>query len=173
MVKRIISVYTLILPVVFFISSCATTYTNEKLIVGGWKTIHAEAYNEKGINKSGTKPAATQQAKSGPSTIKPVTNPPKEQPGKDDRLTRMIQTEIRSTLSVYDNKTFEKTYEGKVTKGTWKLQKKGTRIIARNNETSKKTMMDILSISDTTATVVETTDFGKIKINYIKRKSRP
>jgi hypothetical protein len=153
---------------ILFITSCAVTYPNEKLIVGDWKPVTAEKYvppprpSKSQATPGDTVKAAKKAARQASDAIAP-------DPKDENQLKRMIQTELRSPISVYASKDVVKFYPGKNVKGTWKMKKKGTRIVAKELHGDKKLTMDILEITDNSATVVERLPFGDIKIVYSRK----
>jgi hypothetical protein len=165
--KRLLSFFILS-SLVIFLYSCAATYPNEKLIVGDWKTIKVEKYEPPvKAPKPSNKPAdTTHKSHKKSSTATAVAPDPK----LEHQLERMIQTEMRSSMTVYPNKNVAKFYPGKTVKATWKMKKKGTRIVAKELNSDKKMTLDILEINDNTATVVERLPFGDIKILYMKQQ---
>ena len=160
--------YMLGLFMTLLIASCATTYPNEKLLIGKWNPVHAEEYIKPVTNKTGSTQAPKQPVKN----KTPEQSEPSQSTGTESRasnkLTHMIQTELRSPFIVYANKTAEKNFPGKTVTANWKMKKKGTRVIAKNPETSKQLKIDILSISDSTLEVIEYSDAGNLKVKYIK-----
>ena len=154
---------------ILFIASCAVTHPNEQLIVGDWKPVKAEKYIPP-PKESKTKQVPADSAKMARKAQKQFKEEPAGDSKQDNQWERMVVTELRSPITVYPNKTVSKFYPGKTAKGTWKLKKKGTRIIAKESQTNKKLTMDILQVTETTATVIERFPFGDIKIEYVREK---
>ncbi len=152
----------------FLISSCATFYPNQKYLIGTWKTEKVEKYKVPNLQI----PAAGTQAKTKPGTgdTKALADTAGQPSQLEGKLDRMIQTELRSTLTLNANKTAIKEFNGKTIHGNWKLTNHGTRLLASNKETGKKMTIDILHINDTSAVVTESFPFGSLKITYKKEK---
>jgi hypothetical protein len=174
-ISRLFILFALI-SLVPFANSCKVTYPNEKYMIGSWTPVKVEKYTEPvtptaegEIPKEAQRPVAksdtnVQKGKSGTQSSVQTRTP-------EEELQRMITTEGRTTLVVYsEKKMVVKNYPGKIVKGTWKMKKKGTQVIAKEITTGKKMTMDILSINDTSAVVVERLPYGDIKITYKKDK---
>jgi hypothetical protein len=167
----ILSAFIIAIP---FINGCKVTYPNEKYLNGKWVPVKVEKYIEPG--KVASEQANKQQSQQ--PVVKSDTNVQKDKAKNsgtvqsrtpEQNLSRMIEVEQRTVLEIFpENKTVVKDYHGKVVKATWKMKKKGTRIIAKENTTGKKLTLDILEINDTSVVVIEHSPVGKIKIHYRK-----
>lgn len=168
MVKKGLFFYAAGFLLAIITTSCATVYPNEKLIVGKWRPVHAEEYIEMKANNTSSKPAVKQTEKNTVVVQNTETVTTGAQAHSGDKMNRMIQTELQSPMVIYANKTAEKTFPNRTVTVTWKMKKKGTRVIATNEQTSRQLKLDILSVSDSTLVVVERSDEGNIKVKYIK-----
>jgi hypothetical protein len=166
--KRLLLFFTGML-FILLIASCAVTHPNEQLIVGDWKPVKAEKYIPP-PKESKTKQSQADTAKMARKSQKPKKARLAGDTEFENQLQRMMQTEMRSPISVNANNTVVKFYPGKIIKGTWKLKKKGTRIVAKEKEANKKMTLDILEISENSISVVERFPFGDIKIDYARKK---
>ena len=168
MIKRILFFYFPGLFLTMLVASCATIYPNEKLLIGKWNPVHAEEYVKPVAGKTGSMNAPKQPVKSNAPEQNNLSPSTGTESRANDKMIHMIQTELRSPFVVYANKTAEKNFPGKTVNANWKMKKKGTRVIAKNPETSKQLKIDILSISDSTLEVIEYSDAGNLKVKYIK-----
>ena len=155
------------LTVALLISSCATFYPNQKKLIGTWKPEKVEKYNMPDLP---TQAAANQQkARPGEEGTTPATTP--ANPSRaESQLARLIENEKRSMLTFNADKTALVDFHGKTIKGTWKLKKQGTRLLASSKETEQKLDLEILHVNDTSAVMIETLPFGSLKITYKKVK---
>lgn len=156
--------------------SCKTTYPTEKLLQGKWTPVKVESYKGEGSQN------ATKSSKSSSTAVKSsaVKDSTSRSAGgsdagalsgseKDVQLHRMMVVEERASLEVFtDKKMVLKNYNTKVAKAKYKLKNKGYQVSAKEITTGKKLTLDILSINDTSAVVVERFPFGDIKITYHK-----
>jgi len=156
------------ITVAFLISSCATIHPNQKYLIGTWKAEKVEKYNVPNLQI----PAASTQGKTKPDTgdTKASADTAGQSSRVEGQIARLIQTELRSTLTLNANKTAIKEYHGKTVHGKWKLTNHGTRLLANSKETGKKMTFDILNINDTSAVVTKSFPFGSLKITYKKVK---
>jgi hypothetical protein len=148
---------------IFLIASCTSTKQIENRMVGTWKAVTVEPIGVPSF------PAAAQTA------AKPAGNdstlaPTHEQSRLEGQISRMIESEKRSTLTINADKTAVKEYPGKTINASWKLKKKGTRIVAKSKDTGKNLTLDIVKITDSTAVVESTMQYGTMKITYKKVK---
>jgi hypothetical protein len=154
--------------ITFLISSCATFSPNQKYLIGTWKAEKVEKYNMTNLQI----PAAGPQGKTKP--VAGDTRPSADTAGQSSRIgvqiDKIIQTELRSTLTLNADKTAIKENHGKTYHGKWKLTNHGTRLLATSKETGKKKTFDILHINDTSAVITESFPFGSLKITYKKEK---
>jgi len=164
--KRLLTVI-FALSSAFLITSCVTTYPNQKLLIGTWKTVKVEKSNIP-ATFGRTDPTALRAT--------PVTAPhsdsaaPAAQASKaEQQLARLIQAESRSTMTINADKTAVKEYPGKTIHGTWKF-KNNTNVQVVSKETDKKVLFEILKINDTLAIVKEPLPVGELKITYKKIK---
>ena len=178
---KLLSLIALILIMVLAYS-CKVTYPNEKLLIGKWRPVKIDKYTE-----PGTVPATT--AKPASISVKPGPTKPSipqdsasinaESTGvgtateveKENRLSRSIRAEERTSLEIFrEKKTVVKTYQGKPFKGTWKMKNKGTQVVAKDNLSGRKFIIDIMHINDTSVVVLERLPWGNLKITYHKEK---
>ena len=168
-----------IFPLLAFISlivvanSCKVTYPNEKLIIGKWKPVKVEkSFDTSYLKAQGTQlpksavamDTASQKKGKKSSSQAPAVN-------KDNQLIRLAQSEERSSFEmISENKQVLKHYPGKTISGTWKMKKKGTRIVVKGKENGKKFTIDILDINDSTLVAKEQFPFGLLKVTYHKEK---
>ena len=157
---------TIFIITLIIAASCAVKpHPNEKRIEGKWKPLKIERI----VDSSAIQAAAHAGG----------TNPPKEsKTGKPTRsggdpkraanAERLYQTEMRSTLEIFPDKTAIKSYPGKDIKLTWKMKSNGTRLVAKNPENKAKFVIDIEDISDTKIIVIEHAQIGDIRITYAK-----
>jgi hypothetical protein len=168
-----LSAFSMLLLIGIIISSCATNHAVEKLLVGKWNPVTVE-----NLTPNSYQPGATETVKVDTSTEEGThkevnltlpTNPT----GKNAKIERFMSTEMRSpiTLSIINKqKTVEKFIPGKTAKGTWKLTKRGKRIVIKESETGKSYTVDIVSLSDTATVFIERLPFGDLKVKYAKQK---
>ena len=164
--KRLLTVF-FALSFAFLITSCATTYPNQKLLIGAWRTVKVEKSNI---------PATLGKTDPTPLRTTPVTAPhsdsvaPAREASKaEQQLARLIQSESRATLTINADKTAVKEYPGKTIHGTWKF-KNNTHLQVVSKETDKKMIFEIQKINDTLAIVKEPLPVGELKITYKKIK---
>jgi hypothetical protein len=159
-----------------FAVSCKVTYPTEKYLQGKWTPIKVEKYVEPGTapakpakSKSTAVKTAVVDTTAGAKVLAADAMTPETD--ADITLNRMIVVEQRATLEVFtDKKMVIKDYQRKVAKATYKLKKKGYVVNAKEIDSGKKLTLEILSINDTSAVVVERFPFGDIKIEYQKVK---
>jgi hypothetical protein len=158
------------------LASCATVHPNQALLPGTWKVTSIEKYvdpNAPVKTASETAAATAKQAprvKPGDSTAKGGVSPALQEPPRtEDLIRRMIMVEERSSLIINPNGTAAKQYPGKVIKATWKMKKKGTRIVVKEMSTKQKWQFDILEISDKRAVLLRRSEYGDFKIVYVKQ----
>lgn len=154
--------------VAFLISSCATIHPNQKYLIGTWKAEKVEKYNVPNLQI----PAASTQGKTKPGTedIKASADTAGQSSRIEGQIARLIQSELRSSLTVNADKTAIKEYHGKTFHLKWKLKNQGTRLLAKSKETGRDMTYDILNINDTSAVVTASFPFGSLKITYKKEK---
>ncbi len=178
---KISAIYSVlsILAIAAFIS-CATIHPNEKKLVGTWKTVSAEVYTE----TPAPAPAATTAKKTSvtpPDSAKAsnagrqiTITPAEAEKRKSEVLNRILKAELKSTMriTIVDKKTkvFEKFLPEKTIKGTWKMTKKGTVITTKEMQSDRKIVMNLLSITDSTALVIEHLQYGDLKVKFVKEK---
>ena len=164
--KRLLTVF-FTFCVAFLITSCATTYPNQKLLIGTWRTVKVEKSNIP-ATLGRTDPTALRAT--------PITAPHNDTTGgvketskAEQQLERLIKAESRSTMTINVDKTAVKEYPGKTIHGTWKF-KNNTHLLVVSKETDKKVLFEILKINDTLAIVKEPLPVGELKITYKKIK---
>ncbi len=164
--KRLLTVLFTI-SVAILITSCATTYPNQKLLIGTWSPVKVEKANI---------PATP--GRTGTTALKatPVTAPVKDSAASareasqaEQQQARLMKIEYRATLTINADKTAIKEYPGKTIHGTWKM-KSNTNLQVVSKEADKKMLFEILKINDTLAIVKEPLPFGVLKITYKKIK---
>ncbi|MGA2824117.1 MAG: hypothetical protein ABSE72_11395 [Bacteroidales bacterium] len=165
--KRLLTLF-FAFTVVFLISSCAILQPNQKYLIGTWKAVKAEKYN---IPNTPSNTAANAQ-KSKNSTGEKIDSSAvaRQLLNTERQFTRLIVTELLSTIIMNANKTAIKEFNGKTEHAKWKLRNNGTRLLVNSKETGKKLTIDIQHINDTSAVVVEHLPVGSLKITYKKEK---
>jgi hypothetical protein len=151
--------------VIFLIASCTSTKPIENRMVGTWKAVTVEPVGVPNL-PAGAQTAAQPARAASDSTLAPTHEPSR----LESQITRMIDSEMRSTLTINPDKTAIKEYPGKTIHATWKLKKKGTRIVAKSKDTGKNLTLDLLKINDSTVVVESTMQYGTMKITYKKVK---
>ncbi len=174
-------IFSLFLFGVVFVSSCATTHPNAKLLVGTWKPESVEKYIDPNAIPEPQPAANTANA--------PVIQPGKVKPGdsskisgakgraeagqagqrKEAALDRLIRSEQRAEFQIFENGTAVKTFYPKPLKTKWKMKKKGTRVVAKELDGDRKFVVDLVDISERRCTIIEHTQAGDLKIVYIKQ----
>jgi hypothetical protein len=140
----------------------------QKRLLGTWKVVKVEKYNIPNIPT----PAPQNTQKGGGDTTKMSATATLHQASKmEDRLNRIIQNEMQSTLTIKADKTAVEERSGKSVKGTWKLKKHGTLLLVNSKEKGKKMTIDIIHVSDTSAVVIQHLPIGGLKITYKKVKN--
>ena len=82
----------------------------------------------------------------------------------------MVDTELRSSMTVNADKTAIKEYPGKTVHASWKLKDKGRSLFIKTKETDRELTFFIQRINDTSAVFTATTPVGKFKVTYKKEK---
>jgi hypothetical protein len=166
--KRLLTVF-FIVTIAFLVSSCAVFYPNQKKLIGTWKAVKVEKLE---VNvPTATAPAAGTEAKTRTGTGEAKSSAGLPDSAKvEKQISRMIDNEMKSTLTINADKTAIKEYPGKTVHATWKLKKRGTRLLVNTKETGKKLTLDILHINDTSVIVKATVPYGSMKVTYRKEK---
>jgi hypothetical protein len=173
--SKLISFIAISIILVFAVS-CKVTYPTEKYLQGKWTPVKVEKYVEPGTASAKSSKSASSGIKStkvdttdGAKGQAAVATTPES--NEETMLNRMIVVEQRATLEVFtDKKMVIKDYQRKIAKASYKLKKKGYLINAKEIDSGKKLSLEILSINDTSAVVVEKFPFGNIRIEYQKVK---
>ena len=154
------------LTIVLLISSCAIQPIQKRLI-GTWKVVNVDPIYFTNLQE---KIAYVQKHKN--DKIDTVTNQakPMEITKAEAQKERMIQSELRSTFTVYADKTAIKEYSGKTVHAKWKLKDKGTNLVVKTKESGKTITFHIQQLTDTSALFTATSPAGKYKISYKKVK---
>jgi hypothetical protein len=164
--KRLLTVF-FIVTIAFLVSSCAVFYPNQKKLIGTWKAVKVEKLE---VNvPTAQAPAAGTEAKTRTGEGKSSAGGP-DSAKIEKQISRMIDNEMKSTLTINADKTAIKEYSGKTIHATWKLKKRGTRLLVNTKETGKKLTLDILHINDTSVIVKATVPYGSMKVSYRKEK---
>lgn len=165
--KKPLSLY-FVLTVIFLVSSCAIQPVQKRLI-GTWKVVKVEP-----INVPSTQQPVVQNVQE-PKSDKPDTvkyqAKPSEMTKTEVQQERMIQSELRSTMTVYADKTAIKEYPGRTVHAKWTLKNKGTNLVVKTKESGKTVTFYIQHINDTSAVFTGTSPIGKFKITYKKVKN--
>ncbi|MEI7661943.1 MAG: hypothetical protein WCK34_07095 [Bacteroidota bacterium] len=161
--------FSLFALALLFLASCAIgPHPNEKIIVGIWKPVKVEKIIDSSAIVSKTA-HSSDTAKKAP------------QPGRESRggvnsgkieasIDRFVQTEMRTTMEIFANKTAVKNYPSKPMHATWKMKGKGTRIVAKNLATKSKFVIDIEEISKDRIVIIEHAKVADVKITYERQK---
>jgi hypothetical protein len=166
--KRILPLF-FVLVIGLLISSCAVQPVQKRLI-GTWKAVKIEPFT-----LTGTPITISENIRNGPRDRHDSTDlqPKPNNPSKvEQQVERMVQSELRSTMTVNENKTAIKEYPGKTVHATWKLKNKGTTLVVKTKETDKTMTLYIQHITDTSAVFTTTSPVGKFKITYKKEKKQ-
>lgn len=168
-----LSAFSMLLMLSLIISSCGTNHEVEKRLVGKWNPVTVENLTPQSAQSPKTQTIKVDTSTSGdtPKVIELTlpANPDK----KGAKIERAMANEMNSPVVISmtnDQKTVEKEFSGKTVKGNWKLKRNGKRIIVNNKETGRTFTMDILSLTDSTAVVLEKLSFAEFKIKYAKQK---
>jgi hypothetical protein len=164
--RRLLSLFV-VTTFIFLISSCAVQPIQKRLI-GTWKPVKVEPIIVPGTQEQVVQ--KVQETKSNKLDTVDYQAKPREITKADEQKERMIQSELRSTMTVYANKTAIKEYPGKTVHATWKLKNKGTNLLVNTKETGKKITFNILHVNDTSAIFTATSPVGRYKITYKKVK---
>ncbi len=165
--NRLLTLFCTII-VTFLVLSCASNKTIEKRLIGTWKAVKIEpivAYgqtvptieNPENMRRSHFDTTANQQR-------------PKEPSKTEQQLNRMVDTELRSSMTINADKTAVKEYPGKTVHASWKLKDKGRSLFIKTKETDRELTFFIQRINDTSAVFTATTPVGKFKVTYKKEK---
>jgi hypothetical protein len=172
-----------IAALLLIITSCATTNPHEKKLVGTWYPVSVEKYIVPGSTAQAAAAPAGSHSQKGDSAKMNKTGAPQgtaqaETGGRgSDAIDHAIQAEMRTHMRVTiikgkkEQRIFEKFFPDQTIKGTWKMSKDGTKVVAKDMHSDRKMTMNILSINDTAATVVEERPYGDIKIKLHKGKA--
>jgi hypothetical protein len=151
---------------VFILASCGiTSHPNEKIVIGKWRPVTVE----KIVDSSALQAAASMAGNSDKKQSK--DGRPAGDGGasrKEAAFDRLVQSEQRATLEIFANKTAVKNYPGKPMNVTWKMKKKGTKIIARNVDNKMKFVLEVLEINKEQIVILEHAQVGDIKITYTR-----
>ncbi len=164
--NRVFTFFTIAVTVSMITSCGVKIHPNEKIIAGTWGPVKVEKVVDSAALQAAASLAGNathNQQKSGSPAGEGGTT------RKDAALERLVQTELRSTLEIFTNKTAIKNYPGKTMHATWKMKGNGTRIIAKNVEDKTKFVLDILEISMDQIVVVEHAPVGDVRITYERR----
>ena len=162
-----VNLVALLFAVIIFASCAATMHPNEKILIGKWNPVKVE----KIVDSSALQAAASPGGNSGQKQSK--EGKPAGEGGasrKDAALDKLVQTEMRSTLELFPNKTAVKNFPGKPLKATWKLKGNGTRIVAKGTETGMKFVIEILEIDKEHIVIIEHAPVGDLKIVYERQQ---
>lgn len=168
----------------FLISSCATTSQYQKKIIGTWKPVKVEildlpviqtgAENAQAKTKSGTGETNAAKDSQTNSKIKPgevnLSASKKDSVKLDALISRIVEREKNTTLTINADKTALKESSGKTIHSTWKFKDHGKSMVVNTKETGKKMRLDIIHVTDTSAVVKSVFQFGTLKITYKKVK---
>ena len=166
--KRLLTVF-FALSFAFLITSCATTYPNQKLLIGTWRTVKVEKSNIP--SSSGRKDPTAQRATSATAPHSDTTSAVTQRSKAEEQLERLIKAESHSVLTINADKTAVKEYAGKTIHGTWKF-KNNTHVLVESKETDKKMVFEIQKINDTLAILKEPLPVGDLKITYRRYKKK-
>lgn len=166
---RLFSVVTLLAFLTAFVS-CKTTYPTEKYFQGKWVPVKVEKYMspEKVVKADKQAPPKEKSVAATADSLAKQPATTQEDP-RSNQLDRMVIAEKKATMEVYpEKKLVVKNYNSKVAKAKYKLKKKGYQVKAKELETGKQLTLDIVSINDSSAVVIEKFPFGEILIEYKK-----
>ena len=161
--NRLFTICTIAVSMIVMASCGIAPHPNEKIIIGTWRPVKVE----KVVDSSALQAAASMAGTSTPNKSKDG-RPAGEGGGarKEAALDRLVQSEMRATLVIYENRTAVKNFPGKPLHATWKMKGKGTRIVAKNVENKMKFVIEILEINKEQIVVIEHAQVGDIKITY-------
>ena len=165
--KKLLTLF-FVCTVAFLVSSCATSYPNQKKLIGTWKVIKIEKYDIPSVAVANA--ATAQKAKTGDVHDTSSAVAVSELSKRDKVINRMMEKELHSSLTINKDQTAVKELPGKTVHATWKLKNKGTRLLIDSKEEGKKMTIDILHINDTSAVVLENLPVGGLKVTYKKEK---
>jgi len=151
---------------VFLISCGAVNHTNEKLITGKWIPVKAEIVVDSSALQAAAALTSGKQAGKGRQEAGNEGNNDKRKANLD----RLVQMEMRATMEIYPNYTAVKNFPGKPLNATWKMKRKGSRIVGKNLENKQKFTIDILELSKEQIVVIEHAPVGDIKITYTREQ---
>jgi hypothetical protein len=161
--KRLLTL-SILLAGTFLITSCGSTYSIPKKLVGTWKTVNIEKLAAPGA--PATTAAVPAEDKSIPDSLRYNHNPG---PSKlDGMINRYLATELKTTLTINADKTAVKIFPDKTVHATWKVKKQGTRLLVTTKETGKKLTLNIIRVTDSTAVVTTEVQQVAVKITYRK-----
>ncbi|MFZ4522250.1 MAG: hypothetical protein ACOYNC_11115 [Bacteroidales bacterium] len=156
------------LVAILILASCAViSHPNEKIIVGIWKPVKVEKIVDSAALKAAVAQGAASGQKQGKAGVPAAEGGVSRQEASLDRL---AQSELRTTMEIFSNKTALKNYPGKPLRATWKMKGDGTRIVAKNVETKSKVVLEILEISKVQIVVLEHAHMGDLKITYERQE---
>jgi hypothetical protein len=165
--KRILPLF-FIFTVAFLISSCAIQPIQKRLI-GTWKPVKVEPIDVPGTQTQAAENVQT--SKNAKNDSVSYQAKPRQLSKVEQQKERMIQSELRSTMTVNADKTAIKEYPGRTVHAKWKLKNNGTNLIVNTKETGKTITFHIQHVTDTSAVFTATSPIGKYKISYKKVKN--
>ncbi len=168
-----LSAFSMLLMLSLIISACATNHEVEKRLIGKWNPVTVENLTPQSAQSPKTQTIKVDTSTSGdtPKVIELTlpANPDK----KGAKIERAMANEMNSPVIISmtnDQKTVEKNFPGKTVKGSWKLKKNGKCILVKVEKTGKTFTLDIISLTDSTAVVLEKLSFAEFKVKYAKQK---
>jgi hypothetical protein len=84
-------------------------------------------------------------------------------------INNLIRAEQHADLRITADKFVVKNYPGKTIKATWKLNRKGNVMTAKNLETKEKFKLDLLEVTPTRVVVQENLPNATLQITYLKQ----
>ena len=161
--NRIIAICAIAVTIIIMTSCAIAPHPNEKIIVGTWRPVSVE----KVVDSSALKAAASMSGSGEQKQSKEGASPSDGGAAKKEAaLDRLVQSEMRATMEIFENKTATKNFPGKPIHATWKMKGKGTRIVAKNVENKMKFVIEILEINKERIVVIEHAPVGDVKITY-------
>jgi hypothetical protein len=168
-----LSAFSILLLISFIISSCATNHAVEKLLIGKWNPVHVENLAPGSYQLGAMKTIKVDTSTTEGTTKEIELTLPATPDNKEAKIVRYMNNEQNSPvlISITNNqRKVEKYFPGKTVSGTWKLKKKGKRLVVKETETGKMVTLDIVSLTDSTTVLIQKLPFGDIKIKYAKVK---
>lgn len=169
-IRKLFTLTSLLISFTLLTANLQAANPREKKLIGSWQPVKVNPYVSKTPVTASAKTKITDTTAAG--KIKKGTSAitTGEAFRKSEQLKKFMDTQMRTTMKINADGSCLVENPGKKFEARWKLKKKGTNLVIKVPGSGQKVTLELVKITDSTATTIQRMKIGDVVVNYRKQK---